>query len=58
MAVKHSSNKGTFAYIEAKIRQEYPGTSFGGAFEWLCRYFLENAPKYAGRFDRCRPSLR
>ncbi len=43
---------GTFEYIEAKIRRDAEGTSFGGEFEWLCRWFLENAPRYRGRFDK------
>ncbi len=43
---------GTFEYIEAKIRREADGTSFGGDFEWLCRWFLENAPRYRGQFDK------
>jgi predicted helicase len=43
---------GTFEYIEAKIRREANGTSFGGDFEWLCRWFLENAPRYRGQFDK------
>ena len=43
---------GTFEYIEAKIRREADGTSFGGDFEWLCKWFLENAPRYRGQFER------
>ena len=43
---------GTFAYIEEKIRAECPGTKFGSAFEWLCKYFLQNGPKYAGVFEK------
>jgi predicted helicase len=52
MAANQSNTKGTFAYIEAKIRREFPGTSFGRAFEWLCRYFLETSPKYVGMIDK------
>ena len=52
MAISSRNTAGTFAYNEAKIRRECPGTSFGRAFKWLCRYFLETAPKYAGLFDR------
>ena len=44
--------KGTFEYIEAKIRRDAEGTTFGGDFEWLCKWFLENAPRYRGQFDR------
>ncbi|MGI8980309.1 MAG: DEAD/DEAH box helicase family protein [Pirellulaceae bacterium] len=44
--------EGTFEFIEAKIRREADGTSFGGDFEWLCRWFLENAPRYRGQFDK------
>ncbi len=44
--------EGTFEYIEAKIRREADGTSFGGDFEWLCHWFLENAPRYRGQFDK------
>ena len=44
--------EGTFEYIEAKIRRDAEGTTFGGDFEWLCRWFLENAPRYRGQFDK------
>ena len=27
-------------------------TSSGGDFEWLCRWFLESAPRYRGHFDK------
>ncbi len=43
---------GTFEYIEAKIRRDAEGTTFGGDFEWLCQWFLENAPRYRGQFDQ------
>ena len=43
---------GTFEYIEAKIRRDAEGTTFGGDFEWLCQWFLENAPRYRGQFDK------
>ncbi len=43
---------GTFEYIEAKIRHDAEGTSFGGDFEWLCQWFLLNAPRYRGQFDK------
>lgn len=39
---------GTFAFIEQQIRQDAVGTAFGADFEWLCRFFLRNAPKYKG----------
>lgn len=41
---------GSFSYIEQKIRDEAIGTLFGKDFEWLCKYFLENAPLYKGVF--------
>ena len=46
------SPEGTFEYIEAKIRRDAEGTTFGGDFEWLCQWFLENAPRYRGQFDK------
>ncbi len=46
------SGPGTFEYIEAKIRRDAKGTTFGGDFEWLCQWFLENAPRYRGQFDK------
>ena len=36
----------TFKYIEAKIRAEARGTEFGRDFEWLRKWYLENAPLY------------
>ncbi len=47
-----ASPVGTFEFIEAKIRRDADGTSFGGDFEWLCQWFLENAPRYRGLFDQ------
>ena len=47
-----ASVEGTFEYIEAKIRHDAEGTLFGGDFEWLCKWFLENAPRYRGQFDK------
>ncbi|MFM9961279.1 MAG: DEAD/DEAH box helicase family protein, partial [Planctomycetaceae bacterium] len=44
--------EGSFEYIEAKIRRDAEGTTFGGDFEWLCQWFLENAPRYRGQFDK------
>ena len=44
--------EGTFEYIEAKIRRDAEGTAFGGDFEWLCKWFLESAPRYRGQFDK------
>jgi predicted helicase len=44
--------EGSFEYIEAKIRRDAEGTAFGGDFEWLCKWFLENAPRYRGQFDK------
>ena len=43
---KHNFDEGTFEYIEAKIRRDVDDTSFGFDFEWLCKWFLENAPSY------------
>ena len=44
--------EGTFEFIEAKIRRDAEGTAFGGEFEWLCKWFLESAPRYRGQFDQ------
>ena len=44
--------EGTFEYIEAKIRHDAEGMAFGGDFEWLCQWFLKNAPRYRGQFDK------
>ena len=49
---KGSVAEGTFEYIEAKIRRDAEGTAFGGDFEWLCKWFLENAPRYRCQFDK------
>ena len=43
---------GTFEYIEAKIRREATGTAFGRDFEWLCKWYLENASIYRGLFRK------
>ena len=39
----------TFEFIEGKIRRDTEGTTFGGDFEWLCQWFLENwtSPRFA-----------
>ena len=42
---------GTFEHIEQHIRQTATGTEFGAEFEWLCRFFLLNAPQYNGVFQ-------
>lgn len=42
--------KGSFEYLEAKIRHDTEGTLFGRDFEWVCKWFLENAPEYRGKF--------
>jgi superfamily II DNA or RNA helicase len=56
MAMKNeaepSFTEGSFEYIEAKIRRDAEGTAFGGDFEWLCQWFLLNAPRYRGQFDQ------
>ena len=51
-ASEPSVTEGTFEFIEAKIRRDAKGTSFGGDFEWLCQWFLENAPRYRGHFEK------
>ena len=51
-ASEPSVTEGTFEYIEAKIRRDAKGTAFGGDFEWLCQWFLLNAPRYRGQFDQ------
>ncbi|MDC0274488.1 DEAD/DEAH box helicase family protein, partial [Planctomycetaceae bacterium] len=43
--------EGTFAYIEGKIRQDADGTEFGADFEWLCKWYLLNAPEYQHIID-------
>ena len=43
---------GSFEYIEAKIRSEASGTEFGRDFEWLCKWYLENAAIYRGQFRK------
>jgi len=39
---------GTFEYIEASIRNDARGNEFGDDFEWLCKWFLEHAPRFRG----------
>ena len=51
-ASEPSVTEGSFEYIEAKIRREAEGTKFGGDFEWLCQWFLLNAPRYRGQFEQ------
>jgi predicted helicase/predicted transcriptional regulator of viral defense system len=41
-----------FEQIESRIRRDAEGTSFGGDFEWLCKWYLENAPLYRGKFRK------
>lgn len=43
---------GSFDYLEAKIRRDATGTLFGRDFEWVCQWFLENAPLYRGKFRK------
>ncbi len=50
-----STTEGTFEFIEAKIRRESDGTLFSIDFEWLCKWFLENAPRYRGKFEKVWP---
>jgi superfamily II DNA or RNA helicase len=47
-----TAQAGTFDYIEAKIRAEARGTEFGRDFEWLCKWYLENAAIYRGQFRK------
>jgi len=47
-----ASSEGTFEFIEAKIRVDAKGTEFGHDFEWLCKWYLENAPIYRGQFRK------
>ena len=51
IATEPTLTKGKFEYIEAKIRRDAEGPTFGGDFEWLCKWFLENAPRYRGQFE-------
>ncbi|MCH8924189.1 MAG: DEAD/DEAH box helicase family protein, partial [Planctomycetes bacterium] len=44
--------KGSFEFIEAKIRRDARGTEFGGQFEWLCKWFLQASPKYRNQLDQ------
>ncbi|MEK7221769.1 MAG: DEAD/DEAH box helicase family protein, partial [Nitrospirota bacterium] len=37
---------GTFPHIEQTIRALTSEKAIGDAFEWLCRFFLRNAPQY------------
>jgi superfamily II DNA or RNA helicase len=41
-----------FEQIESLIRRDAEGTSFGRDFEWLCKWYLENAPLYRGQFRK------
>lgn len=43
---------GSFEYIEADIRKRARGTEFGRDFEWLCKWFLNHAPRYRGLFRK------
>lgn len=52
MATPHPVTiEGSFEFIEAKIRRDAEGMLFGVDFEWLCKWFLQNAPRYRGLFD-------
>lgn len=44
--------RGSFEYLEAKIRRDASGTLFGRDFEWICRWYLEHAPLYRGKFRK------
>ena len=47
-----AAEAGAFEFIEAKIRADAQGTEFGHDFEWLCKWYLENAPIYRGQFRK------
>ena len=47
-----SPSPGSFEYIEAKIRRDAEGTLFSRDFEWLCKWYLENAAIYRGQFRK------
>jgi superfamily II DNA or RNA helicase len=43
---------GTFEFIEGLIRSERDAARVGRGFEWLCKWYLENAPLYRGLFRK------
>jgi len=47
-----AADPGSFEYLEAKIRRDASGNSFGKDFERICKWFLLNAPQYRGKFRR------
>ncbi len=47
-----SPNRGSFEYLESKIRRDAEGTLFGRDFERVCQWYLEHAPLYRGKFRR------
>ena len=52
MTVAATHQPGSFEYLEAKIRRDAEGTSYGGDFEWICKWYLENDPRYRRRFRK------
>jgi hypothetical protein len=46
---------GTFEYLEAKIRRDAEGNLYSRDFEWICKWYLENAPIYRGKFKKVWP---
>lgn len=46
-----TSAEGTFEYVEALIRRDAVGNTFGGDFERLCQWYLWHAPRYREQFD-------
>ena len=44
---------GSFEYIDQQIRKGSV-QKLGNAFERLCKFYLENAPKYRGEFKYVR----
>ncbi len=51
-ATERPSSLLAVCFRNADDRGGTEGTSFGGDFEWLCQWFLEDATRYRGQFDR------
>ena len=47
-----SPQPGSFEYLEAQIRRNATSTQLGRDFEWVCRWYLEHAPLYRGKFRK------
>jgi superfamily II DNA or RNA helicase len=50
-----AADPGSFEYLEAKIRRDAEGTLYSIDFEWICRWYLEHAPLYRGKFRKVWP---